>query len=124
MAPPSPEIVKMIRLRRTARKQRPIARRLIRARSLVALTRSSGQRTRLFLFRATQLSFAYRKTDNPGKLAAAPNSSSILRSWLYYAVRSARAGAPLFSCIAAVATARSAMMGSVVSPERWEMTVV
>ena len=40
-------------------------------------------------------------------------------SWLYFATRSPRAGAPVFSWPALVATARSAMNVSSVSPERW-----
>ncbi len=40
-------------------------------------------------------------------------------SWLYFATRSDRAGAPLLICPQLVATARSAIVVSSVSPERW-----
>ena len=40
-------------------------------------------------------------------------------SWLYLATRSLRAGAPLLICPQPSATARSAMVVSSVSPERW-----
>ena len=58
-----------------------------------------------------------------GKLADSPRSSSILRSWLYLATRSERAGAPALICPALTATARSAIVVSSVSPERCEITV-
>ena len=45
-------------------------------------------------------------------------------SWLYFATRSERAGAPVLIWPAFVATARSAIVVSSVSPERCEMTVV
>src|SRR6266540_1976731 len=45
------------------------------------------------------------------------------RSWLYLATRSPRHGAPVLICPAPVATAKSAMKSSQVSPERWLMTV-
>ena len=45
-------------------------------------------------------------------------------SWLYLATRSVRAGAPLLIWPAFVATARSAMVVSSVSPERCEHTAV
>ena len=44
------------------------------------------------------------------------------RSWLYFATRSDRAGAPVLICPHPVATARSAMVVSSVSPERWLIT--
>ena len=53
-----------------------------------------------------------------------PRSSSIRRSWLYLATRSLRAGAPVLIWPQLVATARSAMVVSSVSPERWDMTDV
>ncbi len=40
-------------------------------------------------------------------------------SWLYFATRSERAGAPVLICPQPVATARSAIVVSSVSPERW-----
>ena len=43
-------------------------------------------------------------------------------SWLYFATRSVRDGAPVLIWPAPVATARSAIVVSSVSPERWEMT--
>src|SRR6266446_5554239 len=55
------------------------------------------------------------------KRADAPNSSSMRRSWLYLAMRSVRLAEPVLIWPAAVATARSAMKVSSVSPERWEM---
>ena len=45
-------------------------------------------------------------------------------SWLYFATRSLRAGAPVLIRPASVATARSAMVVSSVSPERWERIAV
>ena len=42
-------------------------------------------------------------------------------SWLYFATRSLRAGAPVLICPAPVATARSAIDVSSVSPERCEI---
>ena len=42
-------------------------------------------------------------------------------SWLYFAVRSVRLALPVLICPAPVATARSAMNVSSVSPERCEM---
>src|SRR5262245_6709946 len=59
----------------------------------------------------------------PGKEAAWPSSSSMRRSWLYFAVRSLRATDPVLICPAFTATARSATKVSSVSPERCEMTV-
>ncbi len=45
-------------------------------------------------------------------------------NWLYLAMRSERDKEPVFICPADVATAKSAMVLSSVSPERWEMTAV
>src|SRR6185503_433072 len=59
----------------------------------------------------------------PAYFAAAPSSLSILRSWLYLAVRSARLAEPVLIWPAHVATARSAIVVSSVSPERWEITL-
>ena len=44
------------------------------------------------------------------------------RSWLYLAVRSERAGAPVLICPQFVATAKSAIVVSSVSPERCDIT--
>src|SRR4026209_2596344 len=55
----------------------------------------------------------------PAYTAARPSSSSMRRSWLYFATRSERAGAPVLIWPQFVATARSAMVTSSVSPERW-----
>ena len=57
----------------------------------------------------------------PANLARSPSSSSIRSSWLYLATRSERAGAPVLICPTPVATARSAMNVSSVSPERCEI---
>ena len=56
-----------------------------------------------------------------GTTASSPSSSSIRRSWLYFATRSERVGAPVLIWPAFVATARSAIVASSVSPERCEM---
>ena len=45
-------------------------------------------------------------------------------SWLYFATRSERDGAPVLICPQPVATARSAIVVSSVSPERCDMTAV
>ena len=52
-------------------------------------------------------------------LEISSSSPSILRSWLYFAVRSERQGAPVLICPALTATARSAMKLSSVSPDLW-----
>src|SRR5207253_2049031 len=62
------------------------------------------------------------KAWRPAYRAVSSSSSSIRRSWLYLAVRSPREGAPVLIWPAFVATARSAMVVSSVSPERWLMT--
>jgi len=54
--------------------------------------------------------------------AAAPSSSALASSRLYFAVRSERHGAPVLICPAPVATAKSAMKASSVSPERCDTT--
>jgi len=56
--------------------------------------------------------------------ASSPNSSSILRSWLYFAILSVLEADPVFICPAFVATARSAINVSSVSPDLWEITFV
>src|SRR5207247_6528889 len=54
--------------------------------------------------------------------AFAPICSSMRRSWLYFASRSLRAVEPILIWPTPVATARSAMVQSSVSPLRAEMT--
>src|SRR3954453_18450085 len=39
-----------------------------------------------------------RKTERPGKVASAPSASSMRSSWLYFATRSEREGAPVLIC--------------------------
>src|SRR5579875_2082822 len=62
------------------------------------------------------------KAAFPANLAWVPNTSSMRRSWLYLAMRSERASEPVLICPQLVATARSAMVESSVSPERCDMT--
>src|SRR5437868_10187452 len=69
-----------------------------------------------------RMPFRRAKAPAPGKAAASPRSSSMRRSWLYFATRSDRAGAPVLIWPQLVATARSAMVVSSVSPERWDIT--
>ena len=57
----------------------------------------------------------------PGYSAVSASSSAMRRSWLYLATRSVRLALPVLICPARVATARSAMNVSAVSPERWLM---
>src|SRR5436190_12908434 len=67
-----------------------------------------------------QLSHAQslRKALLPANLASLPSRSSIRSNWLYLAMRSVRLAEPVLIWPAPVATARSAMNGSSVSPER------
>src|SRR5215217_2782613 len=58
----------------------------------------------------------------PRKRALGPSSSSIRSSWLYFASRSERDSEPVLICPQFVATARSAMVASSVSPERCDIT--
>src|SRR5690242_2462101 len=60
----------------------------------------------------------------PRYSAVSPSSSSIRRSWLYFATRSLRASAPVLIWPQLVATARSAMVVSSVSPLRCDITAV
>jgi hypothetical protein len=60
----------------------------------------------------------------PRYLAEVPNNSSIRRSWLYLAMRSDLEAEPVLISPVFSATARSAMVVSSVSPERWEITEV
>ena len=60
----------------------------------------------------------------PGNRATGPSSSSILSSWLYLARRSERDMEPVLICPQLVATARSAMVASSVSPGVREHTAI
>src|SRR3954466_15271715 len=63
-----------------------------------------------------------RRVERPAYRASEPSSSSILMSWLYFAVRSERDSEPVLIWPQLMATARSAMVVSSVSPERCDMT--
>src|SRR5215213_2187852 len=63
-------------------------------------------------------------TDLPAYFACSPSCCSMRSSWLYLAVRSERANDPVFIWPQLVATARSAMVESSVSPERCDITEV
>src|SRR5215217_1865707 len=65
-----------------------------------------------------------RNALRPGYSASAPSASSMRSSWLYFATRSEREGAPVLICPQPVATARSAIVVSSVSPERCDITAV
>ena len=77
------------------------------------------ERTACGHHRARELAMALR----PAYLPALPSASSMRSSWLYFATRSVRLAEPVLICPALVATARSAMVASSVSPERCEMIV-
>src|SRR5690606_15604178 len=62
-----------------------------------------------------------RKGALPEYTCSSPSSSAMRRSWLYFAMRSLRLRLPVLIWPALVATARSAMNASSVSPERCEM---
>src|SRR5690606_32753179 len=64
------------------------------------------------------------RIEVPAYSAVSPSISSIRISWLYFASRSDRASEPVLIWPQLVATARSAMVESSVSPERWLMTAV
>src|SRR5258708_915888 len=64
------------------------------------------------------------KAFRPANFAASPSSSSMRKSWLYFAMRSVRLAEPVLICPARVATARSAMKASSVSPDRCDTTFV
>mmetsp|Transcript_1513 Transcript_1513/g.5098 ORF Transcript_1513/g.5098 Transcript_1513/m.5098 type:complete len:263 (+) Transcript_1513:1590-2378(+) len=68
-------------------------------------------------------SFIHRGVRKPAPAygAEAPSSSSMRSSWLYFASRSDRQGAPVLICPVLRPTARSAMKESSVSPERWDV---
>ena len=59
-----------------------------------------------------------KKASFPGYCATSKSSSSMRSSWLYFATRSEREGAPVFIWQVLSATARSAIVVSAVSPER------
>src|SRR5690606_10806745 len=61
------------------------------------------------------------KRLRPGQMAIDPSSSSIRSNWWYFAPRSVRDALPVLIWPALVATARSAMKVSSVSPERCEL---
>ena len=58
----------------------------------------------------------------PGSSRRRRAASSMRSSWLYFATRSERDGAPVLICPQPVATARSAIVTSSVSPERCDIT--
>src|ERR1700756_4941705 len=64
-----------------------------------------------------------RSTLFPAYTAESDKASSIRISWLYLAKRSERDSEPVLICPQLVATARSAIVVSSVSPERCEKTV-
>src|SRR5215472_18977474 len=66
---------------------------------------------------------AHRRANGlrPAYTAEDPSSEPIRKSWLYFATRSERERLPVLICPAFVATARSAMNESSVSPDRWLM---
>ena len=57
------------------------------------------------------------KTETPSYIALLPSSSSILRSWLYFATRSDLEREPVFICPHEYATERSEIKVSSVSPD-------
>src|SRR5918993_3400253 len=63
----------------------------------------------------------FRTAFFPANVPLLPRASSIRSSWLYLAVRSLRLAEPVLIWPALVATARSAMVASSVSPDRCEM---
>ena len=84
--------------------------------------RASGERRR---GGALLMSAAHGRERRAARNAAdSPRSSSMRSSWLYLATRSERAGAPVLIWPQLVATARSAIVVSSVSPERCDITAV
>src|SRR5215472_12841358 len=65
----------------------------------------------------------WRNTERPAYTAEGPSCSSMRISWLYLASRSERDSDPVLICPQLVATARSAIVVSSVSPDRCEKTV-
>src|ERR1043165_2044804 len=86
-------------------------------------TRGSRREPRLLPHQRT-LQRQLLNTERPGNVASAPRASSMRRSWLYFATRSERDGAPVLICPQPVATARSAIVTSSVSPDRCDITAV
>src|SRR5262249_5783775 len=84
--------------------------------------RGLGFRSDFLLFSWVSWFPGFPCSCQPAKGASAPISSSIRSSWLYFASRSLRATEPILICPAPVATARSAMVVSSVSPLRAEIT--
>src|SRR5579871_625816 len=66
----------------------------------------------------------WRKAFLPGNRAESPSACSMRSNWLYLAMRSVRLADPVLIWPAPVATTRSAMNGSSVSPERCDTTAV
>ena len=62
--------------------------------------------------------------ERPEKTAFEPSSSSMRMSWLYFSTLSPRQGAPVLIWPVPMATLRSAMKLSTVSPLRWEIMAV
>src|SRR5262249_52935685 len=71
-----------------------------------------------------QLQASAFSAARPAYFACLPSCSSMRRSWLYLAVRSERASEPVLICPQLVATARSEIVESSVSPERCDITAV
>ena len=132
-----------LRARRSARAAR--RRRAARAADLAAAgrgTNASGTRTRTGSRRHAERDRARaaarpsghrldraslqspRTRGRRGTRPLSPSSSSMRSSWLYFATRSLRAGAPVLIWPQLVATARSAIVVSSVSPLRCDITDV
>ncbi len=60
--------------------------------------------------------------SGPPYMAVSPSCSSIRNSWLYLASRSVREALPVLIWPVDMATARSAMVASSLSPLRWLVT--
>src|SRR5919107_1684110 len=63
---------------------------------------------------------SWRMASRPAYRPVFPSASSMRSSWLYFATRSVRLADPVLIWPALVATARSAIVTSSVSPERCE----
>jgi hypothetical protein len=81
-------------------------------------------RARPDLIRLRDASATGELADRAASGACAPRPSSMRMSWLYFASLSERASEPVLICPQFVATARSAMVESSVSPERCDITAV
>ena len=77
----------------------------------------------IFLFFITNYLKILLNTVKPKVLACKPNSSSISIKRLYLQILSLRDMLPVLICPAFKATARSAIVASSVSPERWDITL-